>query len=262
MTDDTDQVLVRAYVHEAVFMNIPDPSVSEDRLRTVLAERGLTAPATGLAALLSAQAVQSAPAGLAATAIAAAGSAGAVLSATSTFEIIMASTKVKIGLAALLAASVTTPMVLQHQKTSRLMDELAILRQQGSELDRLRGEVERLAAENQSAAGQRDKDRAELARLRGELTTLKAPETKTASARKGTPPPNPPKQADTSKAAIGTLVRAEEWKNVGFQIPSATVQTLEWAKAKGDTNIIANALAWADEQSRAGIEAVFASASE
>ncbi len=232
-----------------------------DRLRTVLSARGLTTSAAALASLLSAQAIQSAPAGLAAAAIAAAGSAGAIFSATSTLEIIMASTKVKIGLAALLAVSVTTPLVLQHQKTSRLTDELATLRQQGSELDRLRAEVERLTAETRLSAEQRGKERAELARLRGELTTLRARETKTASAAKSAAPANSPKQGDT-KAAIGTLVPAEEWRNVGFQIPSATVQTLEWAKVNGDTNVIANALAWPDENSRAGIEAVFASATE
>src|SRR5437867_5976151 len=40
--------------------------------------------------------------------------------------------------------------------------------------------------------------------------------------------------------------------------PSATFQTLTWAKANRETNGIANALAWADEHSRSRIEAVFA----
>ena len=47
-----------------------------------------------------------------------------------------------------------------------------------------------------------------------------------------------------------------------MQVPSAAVQTLEWAKINGDTNVIANALAWADENSRVGVEAIFAAAPE
>src|SRR5262249_48375878 len=53
-----------------------------------------------------------------------------------------------------------------------------------------------------------------------------------------------------------------EWRNIGFQVPSAAVQTLEWAKINGDTNVIANSLAWADENSRAGVAAIFAAAPE
>jgi hypothetical protein len=40
------------------------------------------------------------------------------------------------------------------------------------------------------------------------------------------------------------------------------VQTLEWAKINGDTNVIANGLAWADENSRAAVAAIFAAAPE
>jgi hypothetical protein len=110
--------------------------------------------------------------------------------------------------------------------------------------------------------GQRAKDRAELARLRGELTALRAPESKplgpTKSGEIGKSSSKPPDVADRG---ADELVRAN-WKNVGLATPSATVQTLEWAKAKGDTNVIFNALAWPDESSRAGIEAVFAAAPE
>jgi hypothetical protein len=40
----------------------------------------------------------------------------------------------------------------------------------------------------------------------------------------------------SSPQASEDLVRREAWKNVGFQVPSSTVQTLERAKANGDTN--------------------------
>jgi hypothetical protein len=57
------------------------------------------------------------------------------------------------------------------------------------------------------------------------------------------------------------LVPAENWANVVFAA-SSTFQTLTWAKANRDTNVIANSLAWADEHSRSSIEALFASAPE
>ena len=230
-----------------------------DRLRAILAERGLAPPTAGLASLLSIQAVQSAPLGLTAAVI---GVAEAVGPSPSTIALIMASTKVKIGLAAVLAAGIATPLVIQHQTNTRLLGEIAALRQQGAELSRLRDEVQRRTAEAQSLAQQRENERMELARLRGELAAAKTPETRTASAVKRSQAAKPRAQEDASEAAKGGLVQRDEWRNVGFQAPSLTVKTLEWAKANGDTNVIANALAWADVKSRAGVEAIFAAAPE
>lgn len=107
--------------------------------------------------LLSAQAVQSAPVGLATTTIAAASAASSVLSSTSTLNLIMASTKAKVGLAAVLAASVATPLVLQHQAYTRLRDENS----------RLRGELAVLPTTQATSP-----DRAEFERLRGEHLEL------------------------------------------------------------------------------------------
>jgi len=87
-----------------------------DRLRGILVERGLTPTTATLTALLSAQAVPSAPVGLAASAIATVSAASAILPAT-TLQIIMASTKLKIGLATVLAASVTTPWCSSIKRT-------------------------------------------------------------------------------------------------------------------------------------------------
>src|SRR5262245_33894521 len=77
-----------------------------ERLRHIFMQRGLTTPTACLTALLFAKAVQSAPLGLAASAIAAVNAASAIIPTTSTLQIIMASTKLKIGLAALLIGGV------------------------------------------------------------------------------------------------------------------------------------------------------------
>jgi RNA polymerase sigma factor (sigma-70 family) len=232
------------------------------RLRDILKRRGVTSTVSGLGAILAQQGIVAAPGGMVASiTIASLSSATATtLCATSTLEILMASMKVKMGLAALVAASVTAPIVLQHQQISGLAGELAALQQQGSESDQLRTEVDRLIADARLMENQRAKEQAELMRLRGELSALKARAPKTPGVAQDSASAGHP--ADITKPAIGTVVRAEEWKNVGFQFPSSTVQTLEWAKVNGDTNLIFNAIAWGDEQSRAGMESIFAAAPE
>ncbi len=232
-----------------------------ERLRMIFAERGVPTATTALTTLLSLQAIHSAPVGLAATAIAA-GSAATFTSTTSTMGLIMASTTIKIGLAAALVAAASTPIAVQHHTNTRLRAQVEGLRQQGEELAHVRQELQRLTVEAQSLTVQRERDGLELARLRGELAAAKARETKTPplAHNGGIAPARMP--SNTSAAAEGGLVQREKWMAVGFQVPSATVQTLEWAKINGDTNLIASGLAWFDDDSRAGVEAVFAAAPE
>jgi RNA polymerase sigma factor (sigma-70 family) len=233
-----------------------------DHLRAIFAKRGITISAASLAAVLSAEAVKAAPAGLAVAAVAAANSL-ATLTTTSTIQLIMASTQAKIGIAALVAASVTTPIVLQHFANQRLKEEVAVLRRQTAETEKLREEGGRLRAEAQSSESQRAREQTELARLRGELAALKARETKAevvskakASTKAGS------KTTDATQATTGNLLLAQEMRNVGFADPASAYQTLQWAKINGDTNVIFNALAWGDERTRAEVEAVFAAAPE
>src|SRR5437667_11992604 len=233
-----------------------------DHLRTIFAKRGLTISAASLAAILSAEAVKAAPAGLAVAAIAAANGL-ASLTTTSTIQLIMASTQAKIGIAALVAASVTTPIVLQHLANQRLKEEVAVLRQQTAETEKLREDGQRLRAEAQSSESQRAKEQTELARLRGELAALKARETKAEAASKAkASTKGESKTEDAAQASTGKLLLAEEMRNVGFADPASTYQTLQWAKMKGDTNVIFDAVAWGDQRSRAEVEAVFAAAPE
>ena len=234
-----------------------------DHLRGIFAKRGITISAASLAAILSAEAVKVAPAGLAVAAIAAANGLGAAFTTTSTIQLIMASTQAKIGIAALVAASVTTPIVLQHLANQRLKEEVAVLRQQTAETEKLREDGARLRTEAQSSESQRAKEQTELARLRGELAALKARETKAEAVSKAKASTKAEsKTADAAQASTGKLLLAEEMKNVGFADPAAAYQTLQWAKMKGDTNVIFNAVAWGDERSRAEVEAVFAAAPE
>jgi RNA polymerase sigma factor (sigma-70 family) len=147
-----------------------------EKLRDLLARRGLTSAPAALGAALCAHAVQGAPAGLAAclssTALTAAASAAAVTTSTTSLLQLMASTKFKISLAALLAASFATPLILQHHALQRLTAENVELRQRlaavqqrppptaADDIDP--NELVRLRAEHD-----------ELLRSRGQLTQLR-----------------------------------------------------------------------------------------
>jgi len=219
-----------------------------DRLRGILAERGLSAPTTTLGALMSTHAVQSAPAGLAATAITAATAASAAFPATSTLQILMASTKMKLSVAALLAATVTTPLVLQYQANARLREQVAQLRAEraapppaqpaaaasdASELERLRNE------------------HTELLRLRGQVAQLRqqpASQPK-ADSRQAVRKPTDNRLAEEMENANRLLAKSPEipmipfkdFRNAGYATAEASFHTLNWAAANRDTNALLNA---------------------
>ena len=110
-----------------------------EKLRAVFLRRGIAAT-TALASVISANAVQIAPVGLAATltstSLAAAGTG------TLTLLKLMTMTKLKLGLGALVIAGATTALVVQHQAQIKLREENQFLRQQ---MAKLQTENERLS---------------------------------------------------------------------------------------------------------------------
>ena len=221
-------------------------SRSLDRLRGILAKRGLSAPTAILAALVSTHAVQSAPAGLAAAAIVAA-KAATVIQATSTLQILMASTKLKIGLAVAVAASVTTPLVLQHQTNSRLREEIARLQAQRATAPTQNvatdaSQLERLRAEQH-----------ELSRLRGEVTQLRqqlvnAPKANNAPGAGGNKANDRrAEELENAKRLLAKspeipMVRSNEFRNAGYGSPLDSFHTLNWAAANKDANAMLSAV--------------------
>ena len=105
-----------------------------EKLRAIFVKRGITT-AAALASVISANAVQMAPAGLAATlattSIAAVGTGTAF-----TLLKFMTATQIKLGLSALVVAGAATALVVQHQTQNRLRDENESLRQQIAQLQR------------------------------------------------------------------------------------------------------------------------------
>src|SRR5438552_14232492 len=153
-----------------------------ERLREFLASRGVVVGGTGLAALLSANAVQSAPLGLSATIAASAALTGAVVQHATTIGITSALTMTtlqKIVITASVAVAVGTG-VYEARQISLLRTQVDTLHRQqepfarqAEEVARQRDEaIKRLAAADQENARLR-RETADISGLRGEVTALR-----------------------------------------------------------------------------------------
>jgi RNA polymerase sigma factor (sigma-70 family) len=148
-----------------------------ESLREFFAKRGVTIGASGLIVVISANAVQAAPVGLAVTISTAAALAGTTLTtaatATATNAIAM-TTLQKTAIAAIAVVSVTTPLAIQHQSRVKLLEENQALRQRVNQANR--PEEDGLPSQLQTAADEVAKlreEHAELLRLRGEVARLR-----------------------------------------------------------------------------------------
>src|SRR5208283_2267671 len=135
-----------------------------DKLRGKLARRGITTTATALAAVVAANAVQAAPAGIAAT-ISAAAIAGSAVQASTLIvatKTIAMTTLQKTIVAAALATAVGTGIYAVHQG-AQLRGQIRTLQEQEAPLD---AQIQQLEQERNQATGQ-------LAALQEENTRLK-----------------------------------------------------------------------------------------
>ncbi len=141
-----------------------------EKLRTAFARRGVAAT-TALASVISANAVQLAPAGLATTLTAA--SIVGVGTGTFTLLKIMTATKIKLAFSALIVAGATTALVVQHQTQEKLRSENELLQQQITQLRSDNGALSNRLADIGDAKKLSDDQFNELLKLRGEVGLLR-----------------------------------------------------------------------------------------
>lgn len=153
-----------------------------EKLRALLARRGVTTSVASLSATISVNAVQAAPTGLAVTFASGAAGGGKALSLLE----LIAMTKSQVSIiGAVVIAGVMAPLIIQHEAQATLREKQAILQQQSARLAELAAANQRLsslpAGPNKSVApatGELLRVRGEVARLRKdvqELTQAKAP---------------------------------------------------------------------------------------
>jgi hypothetical protein len=153
-----------------------------DKLRGLLARRGVTSTSAALVAILGTHSVTAAPAGTALSIVGAA-LAGTAASSGTTLTIVklMAISKVKVGLiGALVVAGAATPLIIQNQTQAKLRVENQQLRQQNTQLAE---QMTPLAAENLRLSNLiarateyqpfQQSPSNELLRLRGEVARLR-----------------------------------------------------------------------------------------
>jgi RNA polymerase sigma factor (sigma-70 family) len=146
-----------------------------EKLRAIFAKRGITT-AAALASVISANAVQMAPAGLATTLTT---TSIATVGTGTTFTLLkfMTATHIKLGLSVLVVAGAATALVVQHQTQTELRDENQSLRQQIAQLqmnnESLSNRLSATAdAKSPPARSLSDEEMNELLRLRGEVGML------------------------------------------------------------------------------------------
>jgi len=220
---DRDALLLRYFERKSAREMAQTLGVSEEaaqkrvnraveRLREFFAKRGVTVGAGGLVVIISANAVQAAPAGLA-TAICAASLTGTAV-ATSTVvtatKTIAMTTFQKIAITATIAALVGTSLY-EVRQASLLRDQNQALRQRLSplaeQLDKLQSERDSAINRQVSLTEQMEKnksDNGELLRLRGEITRLRA---------------------DASRADDPAQTAAKQWFNRVAQLKQRLAQT-------------------------------------
>jgi RNA polymerase sigma factor (sigma-70 family) len=148
-----------------------------ERLRESFAKRGVTVGASGLV-VISANAIQAAPIGLAVTISTATALAGAAIqtsTAIAATKAIAMTTFQKMLVTVVIAASLATPLLVQRHAQARLREQDETLRQRTERLARLRTENERLsnlAAQRRPSQTLPSDPFNEVLKLRGEIGRL------------------------------------------------------------------------------------------
>ena len=223
-----------------------------DRLRGFFAKRGVAIGAGGLVVVISANAVQAAPAGLAASISSAAVLAGKALATAGTVtKVITMTTLQKTLIAAAVAAAVATPLAIQHRAQIKLREEN----------ESLRRDVGRVSFENTRLSNQLVQAAA--------VPPSSGPTAAEIQTQRASSQDKPPPRTDRSKgktnfpavlaAPTVELTPPESWANVGKAAPKAALQTLYWAMSQHDTKTFSETLAW-EPGAEAEAEALFAAA--
>jgi RNA polymerase sigma factor (sigma-70 family) len=195
-----------------------------EKLRVLLAQRGVTASVAGLATVLGAHAVSAAPAGLVTT-VSSAALAGSATGATATFTFLklMTLTQMKVAGGIAVAAGLGTALVLEQQAWSRLRNQnealeqqVAALRQSAAAPPNVPDPVARpgvLAAPREDQAQELERLRREVGALRQEPTDLPRLQAENRELKAMTEEPDDPLEAEFME---DTRVRVEHLKQWGL----------------------------------------------
>jgi RNA polymerase sigma factor (sigma-70 family) len=209
-----------------------------DKLREHLSRRGINTTAAALTIVLSANAVQAAPVGLAVTISSAATLAGTTITTTATAtaaKAIAMTTLQKTLIAITVAAGVATPLMIQHNAQVKLRAENQSLHQQLDQVAQLTTENERLSnlvTQSRQPTSPPSESSRELLRLRGAVGLLRQQNQGLAqllSDRQQT-------------ASAPDFQPSSSWTDSGNATPEAAADTFAWAIKTGNKEKLAEVL--------------------
>ncbi|MCW5553659.1 MAG: sigma-70 family RNA polymerase sigma factor [Verrucomicrobiae bacterium] len=207
-----------------------------ERLREFFAKRGVTAGASGLAVVISANAVQTAPANLVLTISTAAALTGTTIATTTTITATkaLAMTALQKTLVTATVAVLAGAGIYEARQASQLREQVQTLQQQQATLA---GQFQQLHSErddatNRLAALSQDNERlnqntTELLKLRGRVGLLRR---ELADANHLLGFSNELARSWT----IGQTKWPNDWRNAGLSSPEAAFETYQWAAANSD----------------------------
>jgi hypothetical protein len=217
-----------------------------DKLRKIFHQRGVTISATAFATLMGSHAVTAAPLGLASSIATTALAAATVTTTSTTLTVLahqlMATTKVKIGLACALTAGLATPLILQQQAQTRLEKENEALLQQVAALQKETAESPgTTTVVSTDGSGLAAEQFSELLRLRGEVSQLRQQQREWQNAETARIPRRELSQGGTNEIEIlsehiedDTTIPRESWAFAGYATPESALQSTMWAMSQGD----------------------------
>ncbi len=258
---DYDALVMRFFKNQDLFsvgraLGVSDDAAQKrvsralDKLRDLLSQRGITTTATALSILLSAKAVEAAPVGLAATI----SSAAAHLSettfaatATATKAIAMTTLQKTLITVTIVAFSVATPLVIQHNHQVTLREENQALRQQVEQLAQLTAENKRLSnlvVRSSPARPLPVEPSSELLKLRGEVGMLRQQNQELA------------KRLVDQQQPMASFEPSSAWADAGNATPEAAVGTFAWAVKVGNKDKLAEVVIFEPEQANTNLVAL------
>jgi RNA polymerase sigma factor (sigma-70 family) len=206
-----------------------------ERLREFFNQRGVTVGAGALTVVISANAVQAAPAGLALAISTSATLAATTIASTAITKAIAMTTLQKTLITVTIAATVGTAIYQTRQaaasrlQAQNLQQQLSPLADQNAQLTRDRDNAARQLASLREEIGQLNSNKSELLRLRSEAGRLRQQTNELGKLVQTWSAASTP-----DHSAEPTNFPRDSWAFVGFATPEATVQSFMWAKSRGD----------------------------
>ena len=273
--DDQNAVVLRFFENKSLrevgaALGVSDDAAQKrvsralEKLRSQFVRHGITTTAGALSVTISANAVQVAPAGLAATLTSASLAAGTGTTMAA-LKLMTMTTLQKSIITTIVVAGLATPLIINYRGQAELREENSSLRQKLQQQVDASAQLETDNAQLLKLVGQAtnkslsDEQFRELLRLRGEVGQLRNQKAELEKLRAENSQIRAARSPALPNEAAQNYLSKESWAFVGYADPESAFQSVVWAMSKGDLRTI---LAGVSPEEQARMEKQFAGKSE